>query len=300
MQYTPEKTSFGRHETFPLRFGWLTKGYANLRGNPALFLDPAATVTLGVGKNMVHAIAYWMQAMRLIEDAADGMQATALGNLLLGEHGDPYLEDEATIWILHWLLASNPQHATGFFWFFNLFQLPRFSEDEARTALANFVRQSLKKKANTTLKSDINTLLRMYSPTAKNDAPSEDSFDSPLSLLRLIQLRPGRQYLSSPGLQPNLPSFVLGYAVAELFAENPGKTDWPVRNLLRSDGQWPAPGAVFRLSEEGLLHTLETFIAAEPGHFELRETVGLHQIHRLPEASGLNPLALLAKPYHPV
>jgi len=303
MRYNPEKTSFGRHETFPLRFGWLTKGFQGLRGNANVFNDPEATVTLGVGKNMVHAIAYWMHTMRLAEPNDGGFKPTALGNLLLGEQGDPYLEDEATLWLLHWLIASNPQQATGFFWFFNRFSLPRFSESEVQSALEAFVQQSIKRKAKSTLKSDVNTLLRMYSPTAvRGDVPSEDSFDSPMSLLRLVQPRPGRQFLSGWGLQPNLPSFVLGYAVAELFAAQPEKIALPVRDLLRSDGIWPAPGAVFRLSEEGLLHKLEAFVAACAEHFDLRETAGIHQIYRLPSSGthGLNPLVLLESHYHTV
>lgn len=46
----PNSTSFGRHETFGLRFGWLPKGYQALKENPKAFFSDDATVKLGVGK----------------------------------------------------------------------------------------------------------------------------------------------------------------------------------------------------------------------------------------------------------
>ena len=50
--------SFGRHETFALRFGWITKGFKALGQDSEIFESDNATVMLGVGKNMVHAIRY--------------------------------------------------------------------------------------------------------------------------------------------------------------------------------------------------------------------------------------------------
>jgi len=37
--FNPKQFSFGRHETFSLRFGWLTKGYLGLTSNPQIFTD---------------------------------------------------------------------------------------------------------------------------------------------------------------------------------------------------------------------------------------------------------------------
>ncbi len=57
MQLNRDKATFGRHETFPLRYGWLPKGLEALEQNPAIFSQPEqAMITLGVGRNRVHAI----------------------------------------------------------------------------------------------------------------------------------------------------------------------------------------------------------------------------------------------------
>ncbi len=100
--------SFGRHETFPLRFGWLTKGFQAWLDNPDVFEQEDAVVLLGVGKNMVNAIRYWMIATGVATSNGRELKPTRFGQRVFGRTGwDPYLEDDATIWLLHWNLASS-------------------------------------------------------------------------------------------------------------------------------------------------------------------------------------------------
>lgn len=104
---TPNKAAFGRHETFSLRYGWLTKGFQAFQHNNEIFASDEATVELGVGKNMVNSIRYWLRAAQMLDMNANGLKATELGEALLSEHGwDPYLEDEATL-CGYWLLTPN-------------------------------------------------------------------------------------------------------------------------------------------------------------------------------------------------
>lgn len=122
MKFDGKKVAFGRHETFALRYGWITKGVQTLMGGSPVFEAEDATVQLGVGKNMVSSIRYWLQAAQIAYKTPDGWELTEVGDRIFGDDGyDPYLEDEATIWLLHWLIASNPEQATAWFWFFNYF-----------------------------------------------------------------------------------------------------------------------------------------------------------------------------------
>ena len=96
--FNPKKASFGRHETFALRYSWLTKGFQAFNKNHAIFSSDESTIELGVGKNMVNAIKYWLRATTILKDASDGLITISLGNAIFSEDGwDPYLEDEATI-----------------------------------------------------------------------------------------------------------------------------------------------------------------------------------------------------------
>jgi hypothetical protein len=51
-----KKASFGRHETFALRYSWLTKGFQAFEKQKSIFSSEDSTIVLGVGKNMVNAI----------------------------------------------------------------------------------------------------------------------------------------------------------------------------------------------------------------------------------------------------
>ncbi|MCX7092698.1 MAG: DUF4007 family protein [Methylobacter sp.] len=57
--FNKQNASFGRHETFVLRYSWLTKGFQAFDHDKAIFSSDKSTIELGVGKNMVNAIKYW-------------------------------------------------------------------------------------------------------------------------------------------------------------------------------------------------------------------------------------------------
>ncbi len=290
MKFDPmSQNSFGRHETFPLRYGWLTKGFQALQHDPKLFTQEESVVTLGVGKNMVHAIRFWLQACGFIEPhPPEGFQPSRLGWIVLGEEGDPWLEDEVTLWLIHGLIASHTRLATGFYWFFNEWAQPSFTESEALGGLQQFVRQRLQsERGGTPLKSDIATLLRMYTHQERISARhAEDQLDSPLTQLDLITLGRDGRYQSPRRWRDELPEVVLGYLVLQRFEAEPTLNALPIRELLYGGSGWPAPGAIFRLTEESLLHTLERFIQNHcPTELELRDTAGIHQLYRHPSTA---------------
>lgn len=294
MKLNRKQTVFGRHQTFPLRYAWLAKGLSVLREQPDIFSYPEqAMVELGVGRNMVKAIQYWLQVTSVVEFGKDQGEITELGDVLLGEQGDLYLEDEATLWIIHWLIASNAEMATSFFWFFNRFAMPHFREEELRASLTEFVEQELQiKRAQTTLKSDCSTLLRMYTAA---DGRREDHLDSPMVQLQLIENEVGRGYRSLRTIRPFLPPLALHFALAQRFSQDPQAAALPVRMVLYGGDDWPAVGAIYRLSEEGLMEALARVLECYPDHYELRDTAGVQQIYRGKRQS--TPLQILREHY---
>ena len=304
MRFTPEKVAFGRHETFPLRYSWLPKGYTAFLDDPHVFERPDdATVTLGVGKNMVNAIRYWLQASRLLTRDGRTYEMTRLAHALLAEDGyDPYLEDEATIWLIHWLIASNPEQATGWYWFFNRFHKPEFTSKQVADALATFAKQSVNTKvAATTIRNEAGIILRMYSRSKGSPrTPIEDTLDSPLSLLNLVTENPtGKGYRSLPEERRSLPIGIVGFALAELLNAM-GVRELPLEDLMYARGEYPALGATFRLTEAGLLAKLERLVQAFPKALELRETAGIHQIYVLEDKDPLDFLEYHYEQYEDV
>lgn len=290
MIFNPNKTAFGRHETFALRFSWLTKGYQALAKNPDIFTEDESTIELGVGRNMVSSIRYWLLACQIVEQST--LTPSAVGCLIFDKESgfDPYLEDEATIWLIHWLLASNPELATAWYWFFNKYHKPEFTSQELTTALADFVKDTIidgKRPSTSTLKNDAQLLHRMYTQTkGVGRTPLEEALDSPLALLNIMtQAVGGRRYLSRPESRPGLPLGILGFAVLQIMEQRSIKSI-PIEELMYSRNNSCAPGAVFRLTENDLITKLENLVGYIPGVFDIRDTAGIHQVFLLKEIAA--------------
>ena len=288
MSFDPSIVSFGGHEKFPLRYGWLSKGFHAFSENHNIFKSDTATIDLGVGNNMIKAIKYWLLATQMLRSPKQSiLEPSTIGHFLLDKQAgvDPYLEDEATIWLLHWLLASNPSGATAWFWFFNQFHKSEFTADELSTALHDFSKDKVDEKrrpAMGTVKNDAQLLTRMYVQSKLvTRKPIEDALDSPLSLLHMMsQSYNARSFLSKSAERPGLPIGILGYAVSSLIkAKNTAQL--PIETIMYSNDLFPAPGSVFRLTENSLIEKLERLIQWYPGIFDIRETSGIHQLHCL-------------------
>ena len=92
---------FSGHESFACKSHWLKRGYDFVKGENN-FNDDDAVVRLGVGKNMVASIKFWLKAIGLLKDTG---LVDISDHLFDDENGkDPYLEDVGTLWLLHFLL----------------------------------------------------------------------------------------------------------------------------------------------------------------------------------------------------
>ena len=291
------RVTFGRHGSFPLRFGWIAKGLDAVERNPSIFTDEDATVQLGVGKNMVASIRYWLQAARLISSSSKpkGLEKSPIAQAVFNAHADPYLEDDETIWLLHWLLASNPTLATAPYWFFNHFHKLVFTSDEVFTSLRDFVQRDFSPKTSAnTLKRDSALVLRMYSHSRFNDRVDlEDSLDSPLALLGLLHRIDSHSWNSNLKTDSDIPQFVLAFAIAELFKVTK-REQFPIQDLMYSSTTHCAPGAVFRLNEESLVNCVDSLCRELDGILSLNRTAGVFQLYKL---AALDPLSILSDRY---
>lgn len=150
--------TFSGHETFPCRNLWLKKGYDFVaEGN---FNAPDAVVRLGVGKNMVSSIRFWLKVFGITKDD----QPTELARHLFADNGwDPYCEDELTLWLLHYQLVKTDE-ASLYKMVFLDYQ--RRNREFDKQQLQGFVEAICKRDGydvnNSTLAKDINVLLQNY------------------------------------------------------------------------------------------------------------------------------------------
>jgi hypothetical protein len=267
----PYEESFARHETFHPRYGWLRKAVVATAIAPNVFLESDATVTLGVGKNMVRAIRYWAGATGLIEEHAlegrprsPGMRPSKLGAFLLGADGaDPYLEDPTSLWMLHWQLVRRGSKAAIWYLTFNRFPQREFSDEELTDwATREVARDGLTDRAPASIAKDVSCLLRMYSPTT---AVASQTLVSPFAALRLVDRMEGKApryritYGPKSGLSPHLVALV---ALDLLASDGPGTRSIGLWRLATSES---SPGRVFALSEGEVAQALEEAGALVPG-----------------------------------
>ncbi len=276
--------TFSGHETFVLRSTWLKKAYDLLQDNGNLFSDEEAFVELGVGKNMAQSIRYWGRVCNVFEPgpAGSGLQATWLGNYLLGNEADqgwdPFLVTPASWWLLHWQIATRPTAAFTWFYTFNVLKGGEFTAEQLAQRIKTYSAQYWPQRtlSDTTIARDVDCMLRCYvRPSMRESIATEDALLCPLSELGLINALPGtRLYHLVKGPQPNLPDSLVAYAIHELLRNNRVRTI-DFRDLAYGSR---SPGSVFRLSEDELSIRLERLEAVSRGRAHYIDQAGYRQV----------------------
>ena len=193
---------FRAHDTFFIRKGWLHKGMKNVVNDPAVFMGVNGNPMdiLGIGANMVKALRYWLQAVGLTSEPSSGKRTQSLtpfGEVVF-EH-DKYIEEIGTLWLLHYLLASNVEDATAWYFFFNEFRLSEFTRDDFVVQLNSYIRMNDGEVSERSLDDDYNCIINTYVPRIKSNPEKvqpESNIDCPLGELGLVDIisKKGRIY----------------------------------------------------------------------------------------------------------
>jgi hypothetical protein len=270
----PVNPIFANHETFHPRFGWLKKGFDAAKKNPGVFLQDDAPVRLGVGKNMVRAIRYWCSAFKILDK---NNLPTTFGENLLGKNGwDSYLENPASLWLLHWNLFKPTCEAAAWYYTFNIFRDLEFTKEDILAGLKDYIGNFNKTIAESSFIKDINCILRMYAAQdfIRNNSPIEDSIDCPFNELDLIRTF-GKKYQFKIGAKANLPAAIIVATCLEYASwASHGRKTINIPSLLYDEG---SPGMVFKLTENILCEAIET-VAREFDAIVLSDTAGLIQL----------------------
>ncbi len=285
------KPSFGGHEKFVFRDGWLKKGIDAVTHDPMIFTEDSALVVLGVGKNMVRSIRHWCLATSLIEetnkpDNKRALQTTVLGNeLMLNGGWDPFLEDVGTLWLLHWQLASNVARALIWHLTFSRFYEIEFTKKQ----LSFFTQKQFERiEISTTvgmIEREVDCFLHTYAPSLKAHRALEESFDCPLVELDLIRFIPqDNVYRFNVGPKPTLPTEIFGYGLLRFLAGiTQHRRTVAVDECVYQEG---SPGQIFRLDENSVVEYLEALSNLTQGAIRFQETAGLQQIYINAEEAG--------------
>ena len=298
-----KSTKFSGHQSYHCRYTWLTKGVLSCNEDSHVFREDDALVKLGVGKNMVDAIRHWCMATQVLEiDASvdnnrgSHLRPKDLGRKIFIEDGgwDRYLEDAGTVWLLHYLLATNPDWATTAYFAFNEMPGLEFTRDSLQRDLVELdTRISTRLSSENSIRRDVNVFIRTYVSSRNGTGGSvEDLLDCPFTELGLIREDLDHStYAFSRGYQHSLPNAVLLYAIQQYAKSKEMQQTFTFDELAY---QPLGPGRVFKLDERALAERLEELAAQTTGAIQLTETAGYRQVLI---TQDLDPLDALDKYY---
>lgn len=282
--YTPQLSG---HETFPLRYGWLKKAFDAVSecdgkpGSKSVFLVDEAIARFGLGKNMVASMRHWASVAGVITDSDEpnALRTTALGRKIFGVNGfDPYMEDPASLWLMHWQISGHPKKTT-WYWSFNNFPGATFERENLAKGIEKVAKDcGWKRVAASTIKRDVECFVRTYVARNATQTSYEDALESPLAELGLVKAigkKDGFRFVRGP--KSTLGAGVFLYALIDFWSSYTQGSTLSFEAIAHEPG---SPGRTFLLDENdvaGRLLSLEDFTN---GAFRWSETAGLKQVIR--------------------
>lgn len=210
--------TFSGHESFFCKSLWLKKGYDAVKGGMN-FNSPDAVAQLGVGKNMVSSIRYWMKAFGLI----DNNELTPFAHYIFDSDSgkDPYIEDIGTIWLLHYQIIKE---GIASIYYLSFLDFKREKKEFSREQLLAFIKRKCiangQKYAynENTVNKDIKAFLQMY--VAPEDIKSIEDFTALLIDLGLIK-RLGEDKFSFAEISiSSINELIILYALLDIKGDN--------------------------------------------------------------------------------
>lgn len=205
--------SFSGHESFFCKPLWLKKAYDAMKEG-VNFSSPDAVAALGVGKNMVSSLRFWSRAIGLSNNDTPTAFATSIFDSRDGY--DPFLEDEGTLWLLHYFLVTK-KIASLYHLTFLDFQ--REKKEFDRNQLQAFIRRkcNVPEQRNVynenTVKKDIGVLLHNY--VAPTEIKSNEDFSALFLDLGLINSLGNDMYSFHDTSQNHIHPDILLYALLD-------------------------------------------------------------------------------------
>ncbi len=288
-----EKMSFARHETFYIRDGWLRKGIklVNERGLNFLKHKDAPEV-LGMGKNMVQSLRFWLHATKLVEQ-----NKTNNNEFIISQYGrivydlDTYFEDNGTLWLIHYHLVTNKEHATTWYWFFNIFNHREFDDATFLYWLNNYAIIEGSRAAESSFKKDYQCFINTYlheKRLRKNNSP-EDNINCPLRNLKLLRKTGAKTYKCNNVNRKSLHPLIVFYVIKKWQEDMDRPLQITITDIVEASCN---VGKVFNLSYAEVNYYLEE--CQELGLLTVSRTAGLDSV----TLKEITPPQVLTRYYH--
>ncbi|MFK7798613.1 MAG: DUF4007 family protein [Aureispira sp.] len=280
--------SFSGHDTFHCRQFWLKKGLDYLWNNPTSKFNDDAVSHLGVGRNMVNSIKYWVNSFGLLKEGYPNLIAEYIFKNETGY--DPYIEDINTLWLLHYYLVTT-KSASIYSLVFNDFRRLKieFTKNMLNAFLIKICKNANKNNITSkTLDKDINVFINNYTLPEKSKGIEAD-FSGLLYELNLLTPleRSGKDkwYKIENTTRPTLSEVILLFCILQNLKE--GELTISFKELLEGDN---SVGRVFALNANDLNEKLKSIAQLYPQKITFSDNAG---VKVLQFKKTINPLNVL-------
>lgn len=279
------KTSFSGHDKFDCKLDWITKGIKEYKEDNTIFSSNKienSIAKLGLGINMIKSLNHWFKVLGLI----DNDKLSILGELILDK--DPYLENNDILWIFHWNLVKNKEKTTLYYLFFNYIYQYRFSKEDIFKNIVNWLEKNQTNLSASTLNSDIDVFLKMYS----NDNNEEINLSllSDLNILTKSKNYYSLNINSTTHISDDVFLYVLtDYINIYKFNENDSLS---INDIQRGE---LSIQKVFCISENKLFAKINQLSNLTNGKLSYSETSGIRQIYIKEKLDSLELLKNILK-----
>jgi hypothetical protein len=269
---------YGQHQSFYLRMNWLRKALKHLKDGRLLHQDDAAE-QLGLGKNMVQSLRYWVDATEVVKIEKTSMNISDFGELL--NKYDRFIEMSDTASIIHYHLVDEQEPSTTWHWFFNHYNRKVATKEELVSELISWIaKNDTKKPSESSLKRDIDCLVRLYCDKERLQDP-EEVIQSPLSMIGLVAEDKKNVVKRSPRYT-EIGVGALMYCLLK-YAEKHKISVISVEEIEKKESLW---GKAYNLQRNEIIKALEE-LTTHPYHkVRFDRTNRLDMIH-LPKVSAI-------------
>ncbi|NMD72293.1 DUF4007 family protein [Bacillus sp. DNRA2] len=283
--------AYARHQSFYLRDKWISKGLKAIINSTRFFYEDDSPEEIGLGKNMVQSLRFWMVATEVIYEEKSNKQTehllTDLGKLIY--HKDRLLQKNDTVSLLHYNLVRNKNDlATVFDWYFNDFKETITQRDSLLRAFTNWVYSNDKSVSQKSLKRDIDCLVQLYTKRSEENDP-EDFIFSPFTKLNLLKEEPSEEGVENVlKVTPDINDIgiVTLYYILLKYGEEHEVSLISLEEILNERYLW---GKIFNLSRNKAIEILNNLTNHNKFPLEYVRTNNLDNV-RLPKISALEYL----------
>lgn len=276
---------FSGHESFYCKSLWLKKGYDAVK-NGLNFNSIEAVAELGVGKNMVSSIRFWLRSFALVENG----NVTQFADYVFDDKNgkDPYIEDIGTNWLLHYQIVKK---GVASLYRLTFLDFQREKKEFVCEQLQAFIKRkcTVPEQKNVynenTVRKDIKVLIQNY--VSPMDTKSIEDFSAIMIDLGIIK-RIGREKFVFAETNPTaIDPRILLYVLLDFRFE--------IGSMTLSFDTLQDIALIFSLPTSGLVERIQELVSTYPEFLTYTDNSGIRNVQFLRD---VNPYAFLDDYYN--